>query len=56
MFNNSNPQEIVAVVRKGQQEGFIVGVTLTVTTYWMYKLNKATLKDTVRKFTKEKND
>ena len=50
---NMNPSEIVAVVRKGQQEGFVVGVALTVSTYWMYKLNKKTLKDTVRKFTRD---
>ena len=50
MFN-TNPAEIVAVARKGQQEGFVVGVALTVATYWTYKLNKVTIKNTIRKFT-----
>lgn len=50
---NTNPSEIVAVVRKGQQEGFVVGVALTVGSYWIYKLNKQTLKDTIRKITRD---
>ena len=54
MFN-MNPNEIAAVIRRGQQEGFVVGVVLTTTTYWIYKLNKATLKTTVRKFTREED-
>lgn len=54
MFN-TNPSEIVAVMRKGQQEGFVVGVALTVSTYWIYKLNKATMKEAIRKFTRETN-